>query len=279
MAVNAVNSNHIIARHEPDALKGSARVSANKYISLHNLPHWHIEHEMIYADSGSAEVLAGDTVYSISDGEIIFVCSGEVHYISAEKDSVISVIKLSPELTDEVFPNIIPSRRLSGENCKFKAAFEEISEEMSIGREYSEIIADTVIIRLLAEIFRDGKGCSYMGAAIGGGSKYKKLLSLISDKYSYITFSEAAEFMCFSKQYFSEYFQRLSGMTFTHYLNIVRVGHALELLSSTDKSVTEIARSTGFGTIRSFNRVFRELTGYTPSRVPEDYIFIPSAIQ
>ena len=66
----------------------------------------------------------------------------------------------------------------------------------------------------------------------------------------------------------------MSGMTFTKYLNIIRIEKAVTLLLESQLSVTEVAQNTGFGTIRSFNRVFKELTGYTPKSLPDDYKFI-----
>ena len=35
-------------------------------------------------------------------------------------------------------------------------------------------------------------------------------------------------------------------------------------------------KACGFNTIRNFNRVFKELTGYTPRTLPKDYRFIRS---
>lgn len=79
--------------------------------------------------------------------------------------------------------------------------------------------------------------------------------------------------MHFSRPYFSKYFVTHTGMTFSHYLNTVRVAHAAELLREEKHTVTEISGLCGFNTIRNFNRVFRDLTGYTPSNLPKDYTF------
>ena len=63
-------------------------------------------------------------------------------------------------------------------------------------------------------------------------------------------------------------------MPFTRYLNIVKVSAALEMLSAGEMSVTEIADACGFGTIRSFNRVFKELTGTIPTIAQGDAVII-----
>ena len=45
----------------------------------------------------------------------------------------------------------------------------------------------------------------------------------------------------------------MSGMTFSEYLNIVRVSEAVKMLSKGNMSAGETAVAAGFGTIRSFH--------------------------
>ena len=68
----------------------------------------------------------------------------------------------------------------------------------------------------------------------------------------------------------------MSGMTFSEYLNVVRVSAAVKMLSQ-GMAAGETAFAAGFGTIRSFNRVFRSCTGYTPRELPKDFVFIGDA--
>lgn len=77
---------------------------------------------------------------------------------------------------------------------------------------------------VMAEIFRNEKAEALKSSS--ESTAYKSLLSHISEHYADMTFNEAADFMCFSKPYFSKYFRRMSGMTFSEYLNIVRVSAA-----------------------------------------------------
>ena len=84
---------------------------------------------------------------------------------------------------------------------------------------------------------------------------YKHLLDEIDANYSYITFSDAAAFMGLSESVvFSRFFRKISGMTFSKYLNTVRLEHAIHMLQEHPRrlSVTEIASRCGFETIRHF---------------------------
>ena len=59
---------------------------------------------------------------------------------------------------------------------------------------------------------------------------------------------------------FSKHFQ----MNFNRYINLTRLEYARQMLEYTDKSVTEICMDTGFGSQRTFNRVFKEELHMSP---------------
>lgn len=102
--------------------------------------------------------------------------------------------------------------------------------------------------------------------------EYKKLLYEIQKQYAHITFSQAANMMGLSESYFSRYFHRMSGMTFSRYLNIIRIERAIEMLKEDILSVTEISMRCGFDTIRHFNRVFKDITGMAPRQLPKEFM-------
>lgn len=262
----------MIAKYEQSVLSGRSQVSVQRYEGLQNLPHWHIESELIFAEKGSAEVMTDNNLYGLSEGYCVFIRSGAVHYIKAESDSVISVMKIDSQLISAEFGTLAPVCPLLENKYDVSDNFEKIRQEISGGEKYYEVICSGLALALTAEIFRCEKTSSAENPS--GSGAYKKLLRLISERFADITFDEAAEIMCFSKPYFSKYFRRMSGMTFSEYLNIVRVSEAVKMLSKGGMSAGETAVAAGFGTIRSFNRVFKQYTGYTPRDLPDDFVFI-----
>src|SRR3989339_489522 len=66
------------------------------------------------------------------------------------------------------------------------------------------------------------------------------------------------------KEYFCDIFKRITGKTFTEYVNSLRVEHAVRLLLSTSMKASEIALESGFNDISYFNRVFKEQKGISP---------------
>ncbi len=68
----------------------------------------------------------------------------------------------------------------------------------------------------------------------------------------------------FNKYYISHLINRKLNMRFNDYVNALRVDAACTLLSNTDNKIANISEDVGFGTIRSFNRAFRQQKQMTP---------------
>ena len=67
-----------------------------------------------------------------------------------------------------------------------------------------------------------------------------------------------------SPQHFCKVFKQSVGLTFTHYLAALRVEHAKSLLANNSRRIAEIAFDCGFGSVPTFNRLFKRLTGRSP---------------
>jgi AraC-like DNA-binding protein/ligand-binding sensor protein len=65
--------------------------------------------------------------------------------------------------------------------------------------------------------------------------------------------------------YFCKMFKKATGLTFTEYLSKVRVLKAQSLLDDPHARVAEVAFASGFQSLTHFNRVFRKLTGLSPT--------------
>jgi AraC-like DNA-binding protein len=68
----------------------------------------------------------------------------------------------------------------------------------------------------------------------------------------------------FSEYHFSRLFKEITGKHFLSYLNERRIKKAIQLLIAHNMSITEVALSSGFNSIATFNRTFKKLKGCTP---------------
>ena len=77
--------------------------------------------------------------------------------------------------------------------------------------------------------------------------------------------AEMAAGLGMSESRFSRFFRRVTGNTFTDFVNRIRVNRAGQLLMETDSLVTHICYEVGFNNVANFNRRFLEVKGLTPS--------------
>lgn len=61
-------------------------------------------------------------------------------------------------------------------------------------------------------------------------------------------------------------FKAVMGKSLKVYINELRLNHAYKLLLETDKKIIDIAFESGFESLRTFNRIFSDAMGDTPSR-------------
>ena len=80
-----------------------------------------------------------------------------------------------------------------------------------------------------------------------------------------ITMEQAAEHLGLSKDYFGKQCRSHTGMTFGALYNQVRVAYARQLLRESTDKAGEISERLGFASPDYFTRIFKEITGCTPS--------------
>ena len=96
-------------------------------------------------------------------------------------------------------------------------------------------------------------------------SKLERAMNHIIECHdSSIRMETVSDLIGMSSSSFSHYFTKATGSSFSQFLNSVRIKHACELLSTTDKQITDICYMVGFNNVANFNRRFRMLKGMTP---------------
>lgn len=108
---------------------------------------------------------------------------------------------------------------------------------------------------------------------LSGEDAFNRALDYLNKNYAEnITLDVLADYAGFSRYTLSRMFSRHTGATFIQYLNARRVDMAAEMLSQSDLPVTQVALRVGFGSIATFNRVFRTQKGCTPSQYRNVYL-------
>ena len=94
----------------------------------------------------------------------------------------------------------------------------------------------------------------------------KEMIQDQLDTHLTLTLQQASDELEINPAYlsreFSKYFDSLS---FGDYMRKMRIEKAVQLMETTNYSLTEVAYLTGFSDQSHFNRIFKKQTGQTPS--------------
>jgi AraC-like DNA-binding protein len=96
--------------------------------------------------------------------------------------------------------------------------------------------------------------------------KIQKAVLFVNDNYrTDISRDAACGLAGMSPSHFSRTFRKVVGMSYQEYVNRKRIAKAKELLRTSPQSIAEIAAYVGFADNTGFGRIFKKVTGHTPS--------------
>lgn len=142
-------------------------------------------------------------------------------------------------------------------------------------------ILSAILIQLLMMIHR--LGYEEESADAGGGSG--KPSDMLDDAMRYIqehyaeniTVKQLAAHAFMSESHFQRSFKRLTGMTFTQYLQKIRIEQCCSLLKTSDQCVNYIAGRIGYKDMKFFYTLFLKKTGMTPQQYRKSHQTADSA--
>lgn len=262
----------MLAKYEKRKYVSKECVWVGRYKNLHNISHWHLEHELIVCQSGRADIMIDDKAFTIRQNQCIFCPGGSVHFINSNSDCILIVCLFEDKLNEDITSEYTLASPVFEDKYSAAERLEAIYEELHRQPPFFEKKTLYLVSDLVIDIFRNEPLKKYPPNPSSSLTKYKQLLNLIDENYDTISFKDAASFMCLSEAYFSKYFKKQSGMTFSRYLNVVKIEKAVNFLKADNNmKITDVMIKCGFNTIRNFNRTFKEITGYSPKHLPRGY--------
>lgn len=262
----------MLANHEHRIYPDHCLVWVGKYRNLKNISHWHFDHEIAVCESGKALISLNQETYTLQKGQCIYLRGQSVHSILSAPDTTLYVSLFSDDLLRRITDNYCLVNPVFTDELRVLETLERIRTDGFKKEKFYDEISNALMQKLIAEIFSGLEIKEETVSTSAATERYKKLLYDIDENAGEYSFSRAVEYMNMSEAYFSRFFKRISGMTFSMYLNHIRVNKAIDLIQNKDMSMTEIAMNCGFETIRNYNRVFKQITGYSPRELPDNYV-------
>ena len=246
--------------------------------------HFHETYELYVLLEGERYYFIDQETYLVKAGDVVLIRPNQIHRTSTAgepaHDRILLQIEeacLLPLLEEcrihtlgELFRSGASVIRVCAEDQKLvKRLLEEMEGELSVRREYGEMILRLLLIQLLILLSRcQQKEEWYQEPEPVRTWKHKKVHEvaryLMKNPETPESLPQLAARFCISKSYLSRIFREVTSFTVNEYKNISRIKKSQELLLCTDCSVTEIAGILGYDTVTYYERVFKRYTGTTP---------------
>ena len=174
----------MLANFEKRAYNGTERVWTGRYRNLHNLPHWHLENELICVEQGQATVSHNHQEYLLTKGDAIFLGSGEIHYIKSDPDSITAITLFDAALTASLTNCCQLCCAKLSTDYDILHVFSQIQEELQQRRPFFEQQTCLLLLQLMIQIFREEATVPMTAQPEHSSiSNYKNLLTEIEMNY------------------------------------------------------------------------------------------------
>ncbi len=245
--------------------------------------HFHSAVEVIIPLRGEVQVFTAEQAYCVQTEELIIIPPGCEHGLRMEEGSERELVLYEPNnlfsmkefsaLRQMVSKPIYLPQEHPLCSCVRDIYFEiiQIHRSGAMLRNLQNYAHLMEIYAILGEEYlKNGATVSEKNALsrqLSGEDAFNRALDYLNKNYMEdMSLDSLAAYAGFSRYTLSRMFRQHTGLTFTQYLANRRVTMAMELLASTRIPITQVALQCGFNSIATFNRVFREVKGCTPTQ-------------
>lgn len=245
--------------------------------------HFHPEVELVYVNKGKGRRHIGNHLSYFNNSQLILIGSNLPHngfidrLTSKGKETM---IQFHPEFLGDLFnkqpemKNIMALLERAKKGILFKSEakkiigpkIEKLPKHVGIKRiskflEVLELLAltkDYVLLNENGYVFETQPQDS---------NKIDKIFKYVNSNYQdHITLDQIADHVSLTVPAFCRYFKKVTGKTFTRFVNEYRIFYATKLLTESQSSITDICFECGFNNFSHFNKVFNDVTGKTASK-------------
>jgi YesN/AraC family two-component response regulator len=266
------------AFHEVRNYNSDLMVWHSSYENISFVAHWQKEIELVYVKDGEASFHVADQSFIARTGDLVICESGQIHYSDSYNTQnhldflIFDTNVISSRYHNPHFKNVlVTAEELEemGLNTSLERVFSLVARELDKKQPYYKDIITAAIrefwFLLKRELPREEKAKDDRRRS-RLLEEFQELLDYIDKHYAEdLTLDHASSMLHFSPSHFSKTFKKLMGMNYVTYVNMVRIEQAIQMLTTNQYRMIDIALECGFSNIRSFNRVFKEITGYTPT--------------
>jgi AraC-like DNA-binding protein len=247
--------------------------------------HYHDDFQLNYIKEGKGLRMIGNQMQIYESGDLVLIGPGLPHFWTYDHDFYSNngpgksiVIQFSGEFAGEGFfdrPEMQQVKTMLGkasggvyfgkpDSCKII----ELIEQMEQAENTTRFIILINILHKLAGLANQQVITRFSQPAPNNPEqidRINRVWEFIFRNYQNpVYLEEVANEIGMSPSAFSKFFKKHTNKTYISVIEELRIGSACNLLTKSDKPVSDIANECGFNNIANFNRQFKRITGKTP---------------
>ena len=255
--------------------------------------HYHPEIEVVYVNGGTGKMQIGSHMSYYRNGALMLIGANLPHCgftdgMTGNRSE--TIIQMLPDflgnsffevpemnaigkLLEQAKKGIIfhgdTKRRIGNqiEGLKHLAPFEKLIGFLQVLREMEKTDDYTI---LNAEGFM-------IETELQDNNRINLIFNFVQEEFRRpITLEEIADKVSMSVPGFCRYFKKVTGKTFTQFVNEYRLVHAAKLLHEKQTSITDICYESGFSNFSHFSKLFKQFSGKTPSMYRNELKYVIS---
>lgn len=224
-----------------------------------NFPmHLHQCFEVIIAVAGEMQVTVDKTVSTLKKGEALLIFPNQIHSLKSKESEHLLCI-FSPSLVSAFSSKV--TDKLPVDN---KFAIDDYLVNALSSLDYQSKISERKgILYLICSQFE--KNAKYSDRPSSKQDLLYNIFSFVELNYNKeCSLYDLAKRIGYDYSYLSRYFRKTVGISFNSYVNFSRLSRACYLMENTDMSIIQCAYESGYVSLRSFNRNFKNYYKITP---------------
>ncbi len=237
------------------------------------IPHIHTNLEMVYLTKGQSIVTLDHKQYNLEAGDIFLAFPNQLHFYEDQSPIEGYLIIFMPEILQEykeLFQTKIPAVPIWKDtqipmdvgNC-----LEKSKQKLETSSSIDYATAKGYLLTLVGEML----SLTELIDKPGDQDTIKKLLTYCNENYTKpLTLDYLAKELYLNKYYISHIFRQRLNISYKDFITQLRIDHACKLLKK-NVSVTEAAYSSGFSSIKTFNRIFLQYKKMSPRQYAKSH--------
>lgn len=232
--------------------------------TLAPIPHLHKEIEMIYVKKGSAVAYIDNKSVKITEGDILMVFPNQIHYYLNSDIGEYYVLIFNTDILfgikDIFYNKLLKNSVINGtRNAEVESL---LIKTFNQSGNFSETFIVGYLNQIIALILSKK---TLITRTKSNNHTLQNIFEYCANNYTEnITLDTVANELHLNKYHISHLVNDQLGMSFSNCINTFRINKSCDLLSETDKKISDISEEVGFGSIRTFNRAFMEIMNLTP---------------